>query len=77
MSVIPQDNWNDVGMAFSFLGRELCRPTDPDCPKCPLIGCVLLCEREEKDKEVESIASRILRIEIFQPLSSLLIIPLR
>jgi endonuclease-3 len=29
----PQD-WGDVGMAMSFLGRETCRPTRPHCPQC-------------------------------------------
>jgi len=33
---IPRADWNDIGMSFSFLGREICRPTDPDCPKCPV-----------------------------------------
>lgn len=33
MKVIPQDEW-DIGMAFSFLGREICRPTDPKCSDC-------------------------------------------
>ena len=33
MKVIPQEEW-DIGMAFSFLGREICRPTDPKCTIC-------------------------------------------
>ena len=33
MKVIPQDEW-DIGMCFSFLGREICRPTDPKCGEC-------------------------------------------
>ena len=33
---IPQEYWNDAGMGFSFLGREICRPTDPRCPECLL-----------------------------------------
>ncbi len=36
MAVIPQESWNDVGMSFTHLGRELCRPTDPNCPECPM-----------------------------------------
>lgn len=36
MEVLPQELWNDAGMSFSFLGRELCRPTDPRCEECPL-----------------------------------------
>lgn len=35
MKVIPADDW-DIGMAFSFLGRETCRPTDPKCTVCVL-----------------------------------------
>jgi endonuclease III len=34
MSVIPEDKWNDAGMALSFLGREICRPTNPKCNIC-------------------------------------------
>ena len=34
MEVIPQDRWNDAGMAISFLGREICRPTNPKCNIC-------------------------------------------
>lgn len=32
METLPQKQW-DVGMAMSFLGREICRPT-PECEKC-------------------------------------------
>lgn len=32
MEVLPQNEW-DAGMAMSFLGREICRPT-PECEKC-------------------------------------------
>jgi len=34
MGIVPQDRWNDIGMALSFLGREICRPTDPKCTVC-------------------------------------------
>lgn len=34
MEILPQKEWNDAGMAFSFLGREICRPTDPHCDEC-------------------------------------------
>jgi endonuclease-3 len=33
MKKLPQKDW-DVGMAMSFLGREICRPTDPLHEKC-------------------------------------------
>jgi endonuclease-3 len=32
MAILPQKQW-DAGMAMSFLGREICRPT-PECEKC-------------------------------------------
>lgn len=32
----PQDRWNEVGMALSFLGREICRPSSPKCDICPV-----------------------------------------
>ena len=37
MEVIPQKDWG-VGMDISFLGREICRPTDPKCTECVLRG---------------------------------------
>ena len=33
MDVLPQKLW-DAGMAMSFLGREICRPTNPKCEIC-------------------------------------------
>jgi endonuclease-3 len=32
MDVLPKNEW-DAGMAMSFLGREICRPT-PKCEVC-------------------------------------------
>lgn len=34
MAIVPQERWNDIGMAISFLGREICRPTNPKCDIC-------------------------------------------
>jgi endonuclease-3 len=36
MELVPKKYWNEAGMALSFLGREICRPTDPNCPECPM-----------------------------------------
>ncbi len=33
MEVLPQKQW-DAGMAMSFLGRDICRPTNPKCEEC-------------------------------------------
>lgn len=35
MDIIPQKDWG-VGMDISFLGREICRPTNPKCGECPM-----------------------------------------
>lgn len=34
MAVLPQESWNEAGMSISFLGREICRPTNPKCNIC-------------------------------------------
>ncbi len=34
MDQVPQERWNELGMALSFLGREICRPTNPKCTVC-------------------------------------------
>lgn len=34
MRVVPKEQWNDIGMAISFLGREVCRPKSPKCDSC-------------------------------------------
>lgn len=36
MQVLPKEIWGDIGMAISFLGREICRPTNPKCGECPI-----------------------------------------
>lgn len=34
MEVLEAKDWGEVGMAISFLGREICRPTDPKHQEC-------------------------------------------
>lgn len=34
MDVIPQKDWGEIGMAISFLGREICRPKNPAHADC-------------------------------------------
>lgn len=36
MQVLPKVIWGEIGMAISFLGREICRPT-PKCGECPIL----------------------------------------
>lgn len=35
MQVLPKNIWSEIGMAISFLGREICRPK-PKCHECLL-----------------------------------------
>jgi endonuclease-3 len=35
MQVLPKEIWGEIGMAISFLGREICRP-QPRCTECPI-----------------------------------------
>ncbi len=48
MEIIPQEFWNAAGMSISFLGREVCRPTDPRCPDCLMKG---VCAYYRKSKK--------------------------
>jgi endonuclease-3 len=34
MEVLEQKDWGQAGMAISFLGREICRPTNPKHAEC-------------------------------------------
>ncbi len=34
MELLDPKDWGEVGMAISFLGREICRPTNPKCSEC-------------------------------------------
>lgn len=34
METLPKEQWGEIGMAISFLGREICRPTNPKCEGC-------------------------------------------
>jgi len=34
MAIVPKEKWGEIGMAVSFLGREICRPTNPKCDQC-------------------------------------------
>lgn len=37
MQILPKTIWGEIGMAISFLGREICRPT-PKCSECPILN---------------------------------------
>jgi endonuclease-3 len=44
MKMIPQKDW-EVGMALSFLGREVCRPTNPNHEVCVMKNVCEFCKQ--------------------------------
>lgn len=40
IQILSKNIWGEIGMAISFLGREICRP-QPKCEECPING---ICE---------------------------------
>jgi endonuclease-3 len=47
MELIPVKYWNAAGMSFSFLGRELCRPTMPHCAECVMKSVCKYCKNNK------------------------------
>jgi endonuclease-3 len=47
MKKLPRQYW-DAGMAISFLGREICRPTNPKCEECPVNAACAYYRRRRK-----------------------------
>jgi len=47
MHKLPQDMWGEVGMALSFLGREICRPTNPKHSECLLSNVCEYCQKHK------------------------------
>jgi len=47
MEVIPKEDWGETGMAISFLGREICRPSHPQHEECVMSS---VCEYYKKNK---------------------------
>ena len=53
MDVVPQKDWGQIGMAISFLGREICRPTNPKHEECVMkdaCACYLDLKKGNKKK---------------------------
>jgi endonuclease-3 len=49
MDVLDPKLWGEVGMAMSFLGREICRPTNPKHDECVMRDVCAYC-REKQGK---------------------------
>jgi len=48
MAALPQETWNEAGMSISFLGREICRPTNPKCELCMMNPVCLYFSEQKK-----------------------------
>jgi endonuclease-3 len=44
MEEIPEKEWGEIGMAMSFLGREICRPTNPKHEDCVVNSVCAYCK---------------------------------
>lgn len=47
MELIPKKYWSVAGMSFSHLGRELCRPTSPNCADCVMKSVCAYCKEKK------------------------------
>ena len=51
MKNIDPADWGEAAMAISFLGREICRPTNPKCSECLMQSCCEYFERKSTQEE--------------------------
>lgn len=50
MELFDAKYWDEVGMAISFLGREICRPGNPKCPMCVMSKVCVYCRNANKQE---------------------------
>lgn len=48
MEQLPEKQWSEAGMAMSFLGREICRPSHPEHDEC-VMSSVCKYYKEQRD----------------------------
>jgi endonuclease-3 len=56
MEALPQKEWGEAGMAISFLGREICRPSDPQHHNCVMAPSCSYFNSIEKKKPAKKAA---------------------
>jgi endonuclease-3 len=57
MEAIPQKDWGEAGMAMSFLGREVCRPTHPEHDDCVMKKVCAYYKEQHTDKKARKAIS--------------------
>ncbi|MEY4640121.1 MAG: hypothetical protein RLZZ227_115 [Pseudomonadota bacterium] len=50
MDVLDRKLWSDVGMAMSFLGRDICRPTNPRHDECVMRKVCAYCKAKPRKR---------------------------
>jgi endonuclease-3 len=45
-------NWHALGMSLTYLGREICRPTNPKCPECVMNKVCRYCNSQNRGQPV-------------------------
>jgi endonuclease III len=50
MDLLDPKDWGEAGMAISFLGREICRPSNPKCSECVMNKVCLFYKELKKQK---------------------------
>lgn len=48
MESIPAELWSPLGLGLTYLGREICRPTDPKCKECVMNKWCAYCKGLKK-----------------------------
>ncbi|HZF64006.1 MAG TPA: endonuclease III [Chitinophagaceae bacterium] len=51
MEKLPQKDWSEAGMAISFLGREICRPSNPHHKDCVMKESCQFYQEQLKQKK--------------------------
>jgi endonuclease-3 len=49
MAALPKKMWTEAGSAMSFLGREVCRPTNPKHSECVMSDVCAYCHQKNGD----------------------------
>lgn len=49
-AILPKKNAGEINQALMDLGSQVCTPTEPDCPHCPLLSFCRAAERGQQNE---------------------------
>jgi endonuclease-3 len=58
METLPEKTWSEIGMAISFLGREVCRPTHPHHDDCVVREVCAYYKENHKMKPAKKVVAK-------------------